>query len=90
MDDSGQAFRDDTAISRALAAFGVDRLTAPPLTGDEGGQTPSSEYFLHLKVALVPPGGAGAGNRRWVWVTRGWVWSLWVVDHRFSGPTLVR
>ena len=71
MADSEQAFQDDTAIYRALAVVGVDTPIAPPLTGDEGGQTPSSEYFLHFKVVLVPQRWAGASHRRWVWV-----WSL--------------
>ena len=59
MADSGQVFHDDTAISRALAAVGVDTPIAPPMTGDEGGQTPSSEYFLQFEMALVPQGWAG-------------------------------
>ena len=50
MADSGQVFHDDTAISRALAAVGVDTPIAPPPTGDAGGQTPSNEYFLHFEV----------------------------------------
>ena len=33
----------------------MDTPIAPPLTGDDGGQTPSSEYFLHFKVVLGAP-----------------------------------
>ena len=54
MADSGQAFQGDTAIYRALAGVRIDTPIAAPMTGDEGGQTPSSEYFLHFKVASVP------------------------------------
>ena len=57
MADSGQAFQGDTAIYRALAAVGVDTPIVPPLTSDEGGPTPSSEYSLHFEVALGAPRG---------------------------------
>ena len=78
MADSAQAFQGDTAIYRALAAVGVDTPIVPSLTGDEGGQTPSSEYFLHFKEALGAPGRAGTDHRRWVWVSSLVVWSLWL------------
>ena len=82
MADSGKAFQDDTAIYRALAAVGVDTPIASPLTGDEGGQTPSSEYLLHFKVVLVPRRWAGV-DHRWVWV-----WSLVVwFGHRGSSAS---
>ncbi len=73
MDDSEQALQDDGGISRASTTFGVDTPIAPPLTGDEGGQTPFSEYFLHSKVTLVPQGWAGAGHRTLVnvWLAHG-------------------
>ena len=83
MADYEQALQDDRGISRASTTFGVDTPIAPPLTGDEGGQTPFSEYFLHSKVTLVPQGWAGAGHRTlvnvWLGHCRGWVtvWS-WV------------
>ena len=64
MDDSEQALQDDTGITRASTAFEVDRSVTSPWIGDEGGQTPSSEYFLHFKVALVPQRWAGTGHRR--------------------------
>lgn len=68
MADSEQALQDDTGISRALTAFGVDTPMAPPWTGDGGGQTLPSEYFLHFKVALVPQEWTGSGHSNVVWL----------------------
>ena len=67
MDSSEQVLQDKRVICRAQE-FGVDTPIAPPRTGDEGGETPFSEYSLHFKMALVPQGvlrgWAGAGYRR--------------------------
>ena len=46
--------QDKMKISRASQAFGVDTPIMPPRPGDEGGETPFSEYSLHFKTALVP------------------------------------
>jgi len=54
--DSEQVLRDKMAIIRGSRAFGVDTPITPQLTGDEGGETPCSEYSLHFKC---PWGWAG-------------------------------
>lgn len=81
MADSEQALQDDTGISRELTAFGVDTPMAPPWTGDGGGQTLPSEYFLHFKVALVPQEWTGSGHR----TLFGWV-TVWRLGRRGAPP----
>jgi hypothetical protein len=56
MADSEQVSQHQMAICRACRGFGVDTPITPPLTGDEGGEAHLSEYSLHFKMALVPPG----------------------------------
>ena len=45
-----------------ISSFGINTPTAPPLTGDEtgdeGGETPSSEDSLHFKIIFVFQGSA--------------------------------
>jgi len=48
MEDREQVLQDKVAISRA---FEVD---TPPRPGDEGAETPLSEYSLHFKLSLCP------------------------------------
>ena len=65
MDSSEQVSQDKMAICRASQEFGVDTPIAPPRTGDEGDETPFSEYSLHFKMAMVPrrgPRGMGGGR----------------------------
>jgi len=47
--NSEQVLQDKMAIIRESRAVGVDTPITPQLTGDEGGETPSSEYSLHFK-----------------------------------------
>ena len=66
MADCEQVLQDRTAIYGACRGFAVDTPITPPLTGDEGGETPLSEYSLHFEMSLVPRGdGRGASYRRW-------------------------
>ena len=54
MDGPGQALQDKTVISPAPREFGVDTPVTLPRTGDNGDETPSSEYPLNFKIVLVP------------------------------------
>ena len=66
MADCEQVSQDRTAIYGACRGFAVDTPITLPLTGDEGGETPLSEYSLHFEMSLVPRGdGRGASYRRW-------------------------
>jgi len=59
MADCEQVLQDRMAIYGAFRAFGVD---TPPLIGDEGGETPLSEYSLHFEMSLVPREGWAGGK----------------------------
>ena len=54
MADPGPVLQDEMTISLVSRAFGVDTPITPPQTSDDGGETPSGEYSLDFKMAVVP------------------------------------
>jgi len=54
MADPEQVLQDKMAITRASRALGVDMPIAPARPGDDGGETPLSEYLLQFQMDLVP------------------------------------
>lgn len=67
MANSEQALQDEVGESPASTSFGafgvdVDTAAVPALIGDEGGETPFSEYSLYFKMTFVCHGSRIGGG----------------------------